>query len=36
MMDDGKFELGDTYARDILNHGHLVLADTGWMEEYSV
>tara|TARA_S200002703_G_C3686756_1_gene210873 strand:+ start:255 stop:527 length:273 start_codon:yes stop_codon:yes gene_type:complete len=35
MMHDGQFEMGDTYARDIMNNGHLVLADDTWLEEYA-
>ena len=34
-MHDGQFEMGDTYARDIMNNGHLVLADDTWLEEYA-
>jgi hypothetical protein len=34
-MHGGGYELGDTYARDILNNGHLVLADDTWLEEYT-
>ena len=35
MMHDGQFELGDTYAQEIRSLGRLVMADTGWMEEYA-
>tara|TARA_R110001606_G_scaffold252104_2_gene400003 strand:- start:1270 stop:1542 length:273 start_codon:yes stop_codon:yes gene_type:complete len=36
MMPDGQYETGDDYAAEIKKYGQLVLADTGWMEEYSV
>lgn len=29
------FELGDTYAAEIKQHGKLVLADDGWLEQYA-
>jgi len=28
----GSFELGDTYRRDVLQHGRLVAADTEWLD----
>jgi len=30
----GSFELGDTYARDVLNYGLLVAATPEWLEQY--
>tara|TARA_R100001129_G_scaffold173240_2_gene144491 strand:+ start:167 stop:439 length:273 start_codon:yes stop_codon:yes gene_type:complete len=35
MMHDGGYELGDTYAREIMNNGRLILADDTWLEEYA-
>ena len=35
MMHEGQFEMGDTYAAEIKQHGQLVLADDGWLEEYA-
>ncbi len=35
MMHGGSYEYGDTYCKDILQNGKIVLADKGWLEEYS-
>jgi hypothetical protein len=35
MMHEGQFEMGDTYAAEIRQHGLLVLADKGWLKEYA-
>lgn len=32
----GSFELGDTYAREVLRYGRLVAADPAWIEAYGV
>jgi len=36
MMHDGQYEMGDTYAREIKQFGHLVDADPEWRDAYSV
>ena len=36
MMHGGGYEMGDTYAREITQHGQLVDADPQWRDEYSV
>ena len=36
MMHGGGYEMGDTYAREITQHGQLVDADPEWRDEYSV
>ena len=35
MMHGGSYEYGDTYCKYILQNGKIVLADKGWLEEYS-
>ena len=35
MMHDGEFEMGDTYAAEIKQHGQLILADDTWLDEYA-
>ena len=35
MMHEGSYELGDTYAAEIKQFGQLVLADDGWLEQYT-
>jgi len=35
MMHDGAFELGDTYASEIRDHGTLVMAESEWLAQYS-
>jgi len=32
----GRFELGDTYARDMTSYGRLVAADPAWIEAYGI
>lgn len=34
MMDNNRYELGDTYAQEILRYGKLIDADPAWMDEY--
>jgi hypothetical protein len=34
MMQGGGYEMGDTYARDILSNGYLVEATPEWREAY--
>jgi len=34
MMQDGSYEMGDTYAREITQFGKLVDADPQWLDEY--
>lgn len=33
-MTYGSWEYGDTYASEIKQYGHLLLADEGWLEHY--
>jgi hypothetical protein len=33
-MHDGSYEMGDTYARDIIQNGALIDADPEWRDEY--
>ena len=35
MMHNGEYEYGDTYCKDVLWNGKLVLANKEWLEEYS-
>ena len=34
MMQGGGYEMGDAYAREIIDHGELVMADDTWLEHY--
>jgi len=34
MMHEGSYEMGDTYAAEIKQHGQLVDADPEWRDEY--
>jgi hypothetical protein len=34
MHEEGRFEMGDTYARDVLQHGYLVEATPEWEAIY--
>ena len=34
MMQDGSYEMGDTYAQEITQFGKLVDADPQWLDEY--
>ena len=34
-MHDGSYEMGDTYAQEILQNGALIDADPEWRDEYS-
>lgn len=35
MMQDGGYEMGDTYARDILSNGYLLEATPEWRDAYA-
>ncbi len=35
MMHNGEYEYGDTYCKDVIWNGKLVLANKEWLEEYS-
>ena len=35
LMQDGSFEYGDTYVKDILTYGSLIDATEDWKKEYS-
>jgi len=35
MMPDGSYEMGDTYACEVIEQGALVDCDPSWMDEYS-
>ena len=35
MMQDGSYEMGDTYAQEITQFGKLVDADPQWLDEYN-
>ena len=35
LMHGGSYEYGDTYCKEVLKYGKIVIADKEWLEEYS-